>query len=343
MLHPETPHAEARSIVWSHGRLTLSRLGAMLAPVVFAAPGHPDFSPLQIAPWHREPIGAEQTGLMRGLRGDWPCVPFGRTDRPADLPAGWSARTPHDAWGHGHSAHHDWDWLATDDPHTLALTIALPDTDPIARLTRTVRARPDAPVVDLGLCIEARTPCTLPVALHPTLRLDAGRVALDLPPHGPGLSYPVPAEPGRSRLAPDQCFDRLGSVPTADGPPADLTRFPQPQDSEDLLQLMALGGPVTARYLDCGWALELDWDRALLPDLMLWISHRGRLYPPWNGRHLALGVEPVCGVFDLGRVAAPPADHPLSTRTGLTLTPGQPLVVRSRFSARPLSATERQP
>lgn len=343
MFFPAEPPADARSIDWAHGRLTLNRLGAMLAPVVFTAPGQPDFSPMQIAPWHAEPVGAAQVGLMRGLRGDWPCVPFGRTDRPVDLPAGWSARTPHDDWGHGYSAHHDWDWLAIDDPLTLTLTIALPDADPIARLTRTVRARPDATVVDLGLCIEARVPCTLPVALHPTLRLDAGRVALDLPAHGPGLTYPVPAEPGRSRLAPDQRFDRLDAVPTTDGPPADLTRFPQPQESEDLLQLIALGGPVTARYLDCGWALELDWDRALLPDLMLWVSHRGRLYPPWNGRHLALGVEPVCGVFDLGRVAAPPADHPLSARTGLALTPGQPLVVRSRFSARPLSAAECRP
>jgi hypothetical protein len=48
----------------------------------------------------------------------------------------------------------------------------------------------------------------------------------------------------------------------------------------------------------------------------------------------------VCGVFDLGRVAAPPSDHPLAPRTGLTLTPGTPLVMHSRFSARPLSAAE---
>jgi hypothetical protein len=321
--------------------MTLNRLGAMLAPVVFTAPGLPDFSPMQVAPWHAEPIGAEQAGLMRGLRGDWPCVPFGRTDRPADLPAGWATRTPHDAWGHGHSAHHDWDWLSTDDPHTLSLTIALPASDPIRRLTRTVRAQPDASAVDLALHIEARIPCTLPVALHPTLRLDAGRMELDLPNHGPGLTYPVPAEPGRSRLAPGQRFDRLDAAPTADGPPADLTRYPQPRDSEDLLQLMSLEGAVTARYLDLGWALTLDWDRTLLPDAMLWVSHRGRLAPPWSGRHLALGVEPVCGTFDLGRVASPPADHPLAARTGLTLDPGTPLVLRSRLSARPLAEPAR--
>lgn len=335
--------ADARTLAWSHGRLTLNRLGAMLAPVVFTSPGSQDFSPLQVAPWHTEPVGATLTGLLRGLRGDWPCVPFGRTDRPGDLPPGWTPLQPHDDWGHGHSAHHDWDWLDTGDDHTLAMVITLPETDPIQRLTRTVRAQPGAAVVEMALQIEARVPCTLPVALHPTLRLDAGRVALEVPHDGPGLTYPVPAEPGRSRLAADRRFERLDAVPTTDGPPADLTRFPQPHDSEDLLQLMAVRGPVTARYLDRGWALTLDWDRALLPDVMLWVSHRGRLYPPWNGRHLALGVEPVCGVFDLGRVAAPPVDHPLSARTGLTLTPGQSLVVRSRFSARPLSAAECQP
>mgnify|MGYP006958835896 FL=1 len=63
MFFPAEPPADARSIDWAHGRLTLNRLGAMLAPVVFTAPGQPDFSPMQIAPWHAEPVGAAQVGL----------------------------------------------------------------------------------------------------------------------------------------------------------------------------------------------------------------------------------------------------------------------------------------
>jgi hypothetical protein len=338
---PSRPSPEARTLDWTHGRLTLNRLGAMLAPVVFTAPGQPDFSPMQVAPWQHEAEAAHLTGLMRGLRGDWPCVPFGRTDRPVGLPPDWAPRTPHDDWGHGHSAHHDWDWLPEDDPQTLALSITLPATDPIRRLTRTVRAQADSTTVELTLQIEARTPCTLPVALHPTLRLDVGHVALTVPHRGPGLTYPVPAEPGRSRLAPDRRFERLDAVPTLDGADADLTRFPQPADSEELLQLMALDGPVEVQYRDLGWALTLDWDRGRLPDVMLWVSHRGRLAPPWSGRHLALGVEPVCGAFDLGRVASPPANHPLAGRPGLALHPDTPLVLHSRLSARPLQPAAR--
>lgn len=322
-----------RTLAWDSGRAEVQRLGAMLAPVWFSAGGHPDFAPLQIAPWANEPGAAELPGILRRLRGDWPCVPFGRTDRPPGLPDGWTAREPGDDWGHGFASNHEWDWLDTEDPHALALTIAPPG--PIRRLTRVIEAVPYSPALLLTLVVEVGAPCTLPIALHPTLRLDAGSVRLELPPHDGVAAYPVPAEPGVSCLVPDAAFERLSSAPCSDGGTLDLTRFPLPVDTEELLQVRAVDGPVALHYLDAGWTLQIDWDHRVLPDLMLWVSHRGRSAAPWNGRHLALGVEPVNGVFDLGRVAAPPAGHPLADRRGLTLTPDEPLIVRHRLSARP--------
>ena len=333
--HAPSSSAAARRLRWSHGEAELQALGGMLAPVVFKAAGQPDFSPLQVAPWADEPGAERWPGGLRRLRGEWPCVPFGRCDRPAGLPADWSPREPGDAWGHGYASQHAWQWLEPDDPLALGLQITLPADQPVARLTRTVRALAGEAALEIELRIEARRACTLPVALHPTLRLDAGRVELSLAHTGPGLSYPVPAEPGRSRLASGARFEQLGDVPLAAGGRGDFSRFPQPEDSEDLLLLLDLQGPVTAHYLDAGWSLTLDWDRAALPDLMLWVSHRGRLHAPWNGRHWALGVEPVNGAFDLGRVATPPAGHPLAARLGLTLSPELPTVLRYRLSAAP--------
>lgn len=332
------PRDAVRRLAWAHGSAEVQTLGGMLAPLVFHAPGHPSFSPLQVAPWADEPGADALPGILRRLRGEWPCVPFGRTDRPEGLPVGWESLTPGDAWGHGYAAHQDWQWLETGDPLTLALQIELPDGDPVQRLVRRVRALPGEPALEVSLAITARRACQLPVALHPTLRLDAGRVSLQVPHGGPGLTYPVPAERGRSRIAADARFERLQAVPLAAGGHTDLTRYPQPEDGEDLLQVMDLQGPVIAHYLDLGWSLSLDWDRALLPDLMLWVSHRGRLYPPWNGRHWALGVEPVNGVFDLGRVARPPAGHPLAGRTGLALAAGEKREIHLRLSARPQAA-----
>lgn len=328
------PDDPSRSIAWDSGRVELQRLGAMLGPVWFSADGHPDFSPLQVAPWHAEPGAQALPGILRRLRGDWPCVPFGRTDRPAGLPADWAAREPGDAWGHGYASNHEWNWLETDDPLALALAIE-PPAGPVKRLSRVVEAERYTRALLMTLVIEVHEPCTLPVALHPTLRLDLGSVRLSLPPHAGALAYPVPAEPGVSRLVPGAAFERLDMAPCSDGSLLDLTRFPLPHDTEELLQLREVDGAVALHYVDAGWTLQLDWDHRVLPDLMLWVSHRGRAHAPWNGRHLALGVEPVRGAFDLGRVAVPPPGHPLAGLPGLPLRPDEPFILRHRLSASP--------
>ena len=328
----------ARSLSWPHGRFELQGLSAMLAPIEFHAPGMPAFSPMQIAPWADEPGSEALPGGLRRLRGDWPCVPFGRTDRPDGLPAGWSSEAPDDDFGHGFGAHHEWQWLAPPDALSLSLAIDYPSTSPVRRLVRTVTALADEAALQSTLEVEVRRPCTLPIALHPTIRLNGGRVHLQVPHAGRAHSYPMPAEPGISRLVPDQSFEHLHAAPLSDGSVVDLSRYPLPFDTEELLQLQSVTGPVTARFLDQGWALQLDWDRAALPDMMLWVSHRGRRYAPWNGRHWALGLEPVNGPFDLGRVARPPSHHPLASRTGVMLTPGTPWRLRSEFRALPLAA-----
>ena len=331
----DTAADASRTLTWSHGRATLQRLGAMLAPVVFRAPGRADFAPMQVAPWADEPGGEALPGILQRLRGEWPCVPFGRTDLPRSLPAGWQAKDPGDAWGHGFGSHQAWQWLPADDRFNLGLTITYPGGQAVHRLTRWVHAVPDAPALRISLQIEVHEPCVLPIALHPTVRLDAGRVELKVEHAGPGLSYPVPAEEGISRLRQDAVFASLRAVPLNDGDVLDLSRYPLPFDTEELLQLQGVSAPVELHYVDQRWTLQLDWDRSLLPDMMLWVSHRGRTAAPWNGRHWALGLEPVNGAFDLSRVAVPPSSHAAARHAGIALHPGRPLALHYGLQARP--------
>lgn len=321
---------------WQHGEAELQSLGGMLGPVTFKLAGDRPFQPLQVAPWATEPQSAALPGILRRLRGEWPCVPFGRDDLPEDLPPEWTAAAPTDhrtIWGHGYGAHHHWRLIA-QGADFIRVAIDYPDPEPVIRLEREIRADPDQPALDITLTIIARRNITLPVALHPTFRLPQrpGSVTLEAIDFDQPVAYPVAAEPGISHLTPGSMPDGLTAMPGTDGD-VDLTHLPLDVATEELLQLKNCRGPIVLHYRAENAHVSLDWDRHLLPDVMLWLSNGGRTAEPWRGRHYALGIEPVNGPFDLGQVAVPPASHPLAERRGITLSPDQPCVIRARLAA----------
>ena len=83
-----------------------------------------------------------------------------------------------------------------------------------------------------------------------------------------------------------------------------------------------------------GYRVVVRWNAAHFPSLMLWMSNRGRQFAPWNGRHLALGIEPICGPFDFGADCAL-RDTPL-TRSGIAtavkIAPNMPFTTRYALS-----------
>ncbi|HEX9448082.1 MAG TPA: hypothetical protein VF920_08880, partial [Dongiaceae bacterium] len=168
---------------WAHGEAELQSLGGMLAPVVFRLADGRSFQPMQVAPWTEEAGTDALPAILQRLRGEWPCVPFGRDDRPTDLPVNWIARDsvkPDAVWSHGYGSHHHWH-LVEQGADRLRIAIDYPETSPIARLEREIIADPAAAALDINLTISVRRAVTLPVALHPTFRLprDPGSVHLE--------------------------------------------------------------------------------------------------------------------------------------------------------------------
>jgi hypothetical protein len=122
------------------------------------------------------------------------------------------------------------------------------------------------------------------------------------------------------------------------GGTADLRRLPLAHATEELLQLTDAGGRATLTWPREGFRAHLTRDASHFPDLILWISNRGRTAFPWNGRHQALGLEPVCAAFDLGTgISAGP--NPLQTAghpTARSFRAGEVFTTRHRIEVEAL-------
>jgi hypothetical protein len=313
----------------------LTRDGGHLAPVVFHTPNGP-VQPFAIAPWADAPRDAKPAGVLRMLRGDFFCFPFGGANR----------RGEEDHPPHGETAVQRW-----DDPRLER------EADGTVRFSSRlrVRARPGVVRKEITLrsgetnvyCRHVLEGFSGPMCLGHHAMLDcageAGAAHLALSPWQVGRVHPAPFEDpaagGYSALRAGATFRSLSRVPLAEGGWTDLSRYPAREGYDDVV-LLGARPPEDQRELDLGWAAVTFpargylWfslkNRRLLPSTALWCSNGGRHYPPWSGRHRGvLGVEDVIGALPLGLAAS--ARRNAFSRAGvptvLQLSPEFPVVI----------------
>jgi hypothetical protein len=324
-----------RALAWDHGCLAVQTLAAMVGPVTFILPDGRPVSPLHVAGWGNDPARFDLPGVLQRLRGEWPCVPFG-ADAERQLSKGWSVNGAELAdHPHGYGSNTDWRWIDGDDEY-LTLVLDYPPEHPIRRLTRRIIPDPQAPAVDFELTIMARRDCELPIGLHPVFRVpsEPGALRLMLGNYEGVRTYPGDLEPGRVIFAENVRFNSLREAPRRDGGVIDASILPFAENVEDLLQLLAVDGSIALHYPDEAYIARLTWRPEHFPSLLLWFSNRGRQYHPWLGRHLALGVEPICSAFDLGP-AVSSGGNPIAEEgvpTARRLLADDPFVTRYRIS-----------
>ncbi len=333
-----------RALGWAHGACTVQQLGAMIGPAVFLMPGGRQVSPLQVAPWAGLPGTEDLPGILQRLRGEWPCVPFGYSvpvtpDTPADWAPFLGPAEP-DEEIHGHGSNQNWNWAGSGSDGSIALQLDYPAGSPVRRIERVIRPDPDAPAMDFILRIETRAACRLPLGLHFTFRLPDAPGAAQIEPGSfrIGRTYPGTVEPGASVFAIGRSFDRLNSVPDRDGGFTDAARVPFGRPVEELLQLDGIEGTACLVNTAEDWRARISWDAEVFPSLLLWYSNRGRTAAPWNGRHVALGMEPICSPFGLGAATAR-ADNPVSrsgTPTARAFAAGETFETQYRLAVEPL-------
>jgi hypothetical protein len=252
-----------RGLGWAHGALTVQRLGAMMAPVTFLLADGRQVSPLHVASWAREPNTQNLPGVLRRLRGEWPCAPFGYSVESEGWPADWAATmgpAEPDEEVHGYCSNHDWQWQEAPG-NSLRLSIDYPAASPIQRVERSVTPDPHAAAVDLEFRIIARRRCRMPIGLHPVFRLPrlARAARLELGRFDCARTYPGTVEPSAPMFAMNQIFLDLSAAPGRGGQIIDASRLPFAIDTEELLQIEGLNGSVALANHAEGYRARLTW------------------------------------------------------------------------------------
>jgi hypothetical protein len=313
-------------------RAQVQSLGAMLGPAWFNLMGT-ELQPFAVAPW-ADDTGSEYLRLpniIKRLRGEWACVPFGLQRDLGELPDEWrpaSSEPEPDLVPHGRSSNEEWRCarLLSD---RIELILAYPETHPVRLLRRSISASALRPQLDISLAIEVREACELPIGVHPTFRLPAAprRARLLLDPAALAWTPPLPPEPTISRFRSDIRGVPLERVPLWAGGIEDVTRLPLPYAAEELVLATGVGGQVALQDLDGGYTVNLVWDPNVFPVCQLWLSNYGRSYYPWSSRFQAIGIEPLRAAFDLGTNVSRHRGNPL-WRAGhpctISLSPGIP-------------------
>jgi hypothetical protein len=308
-----------------HVQLGLTEEGGHLDAVRFQTE-RGSVRPLHVAPWADEPPDPTLPPILRILRGDFFCAPFGASDL-----------LPDETRLHGAPCNARWRKIDAGRP---VLTLELEKTVQGARVLKTLHVHPGQAVIYQGHDLIGGSGA-LPIGHHAMLRVPETAYLSFSPWIWAGTPpTPLEADPaiGRSLLQYPQEITHLSRVRLASGQTADLTRFPALDRHDDLLMLVAdpalpfAWSAVTAPQ--AGWVWFDLRDPRTLASTVLWMSHGGRDYPPWSGRHThVLGIEQVTAYFHLGHRAST-SPNPLSQRgipTAVELSPNGSVLVRYLF------------
>ena len=310
--------------------LAVSEEGGHLWPVRFKGDSG-WLEPMHCAPWAEESLPEGTPPVIRILRGDFFCAPFGDNDLD-----------PTETRGHGATANGRWR-LAARSEHRLELHLEQPVMG--AKVVKRVWLEPGQPLVYQEHEFVGGAG-TLPVGHHAMLRFGSPG-HLSFSPYFWGATPPQPVEPdpalGRSLLAYPQRFERLEELRLAEGGVIDGTLYPQLEGHEDILMLTAQPElPVAWSAVanpQAGWLWFGLKSPQTLPSTLLWMSNGGRRYPPWSGRHTGvLGVEEVSSYFHLGHRASsqPNPVNQAGIATGVRLESSGSLKIGYVFGAVPI-------
>ncbi|MEI6073187.1 MAG: hypothetical protein WCS31_15445 [Verrucomicrobiae bacterium] len=308
--------------------------GGHLWPAKFLVGGR-WVAPLSAAPWSAEPLARSTPEILRLLRGDFFCLPFG-----GNAAEHGGERHP----VHGETANRRWTCEASDNP--AAMHFSLKTRARGGRVDKWISLVEGHPAIYQRHVISGMSG-RMPLGYHAMLHLPAqGSARISTSRFVRGQVFPGafenPAQGGYSCLKPGAKFSSLKNVPRSDGGRADLSVYPSREGFEDLVMLVSDDAPAfawtAAVVAEEGWIWFSLKDPRVLRSTIFWMSNGGRHYAPWNSRHRrVIGLEDVTAFFHFGHAESvrPNALSRAGIPTCATLDPSRPLAVSSIMAVAP--------
>jgi hypothetical protein len=308
----------------------VTETGGHLGPVTFDRQVR-KLQPYSVAPWVEERVDPAEPTIIKVLRGDFFCLPFGGNATPY-------GKEKHPV--HGETANARWQFRSRE---TQAGRSCL-------HLSLQTKVRPGRVDKRIWLVDGQNTIYSRHVVSGMSGPMNLGHHAMLKFPDAPGSgllstsrfvygqvfphAFELPENGGYSWLKQGAEFTSLETVPALNGETADLTRYPARRGFEDLVMM------VSDAELPFAWTAvafpkeRYVWfalkDPRVLRETIFWLSNGGRHYPPWSSRHVnVMGLEEVTSNFHLG-LAESARKNPISRKgfpTCLSLNPRKPLVV----------------
>lgn len=316
--------------------------GAMLAPVRFTLPVGTVVEPYYVSPWHNEDLSTIEPELLKPLRGDFFCLPFGGSNTVGSEihpPHGEAACAPWHLREKSHGSH--------NHPEG-TITVELAYSACPGRVVRQVELGETAP------WIISRTTVTgfsgdYPLGYHATLKGAEveGLWRIHTGTFDVGMTEPAHQDPAAGgeyyALQPGALFEKLDAVPTRWKDPAttNCSAFPARDGFIDILALYRRRSATQPLAERLGWTVAVHqhdgylWysikDAAVLPATVIWMENRGRHGAPWSGRNSCIGIEETCTFFAAGRTASirENAINRQGIATAITLSPNTPTTIVS--------------
>jgi len=287
--------------------------------------------PYSVAPWAKERLDPGTPNILRVLRGDFFCLPFGGNDTPYR-----GERHP----AHGETANGRWRFDSLEKKDGITTFRASLKTKVRAGSVQKEISVADGQTVIYSRHIISGMNGPMNLGHHAMLKFPdhpgSGLLSTSRMVYGQVLPavFESPEKRGYSFLKPGAEFNSLASVPAANGERADLSRYPARRGYEDLVMLvnddsvaMAWTAVAFPKERFVWFALK---NPRVLRETVFWISNGGRHYPPWNSRHVnVMGLEEVTSYFHFG-LAESTRKNPVSEKgfpTVLQLSPRRPLAV----------------